>query len=341
MIGYQASHEQFSPRELLRLAKLAERAGFEAIHSSDHFHPWSERQGQSGFSFAWLGAAMQATHIPFGMICAPGPRYHPAIIAQACATLQQMFPRRLWVTLGSGEALNEVITGSTWPEKKIRNERLLEAAQIIRRLFTGEEVSHDGHFTTHRARLYTLPKTPPALLGAALSAETAALHGTWADGLLITASDPAAAGKLIQAFRENGGAGKPVYFKFQLSYARDLTVAQEGAYEQWRNNILPQHLLASLQHVSDFDTAGEDVTREEVNQRLPISDDPLFFKTKIQAFQEAGCDHIILHNVNRRQEDFIEDFGKAFFRSQRTATDYAGVDRPSSGGRDTASDSDR
>ena len=310
MIAYHASHEQFSPRDLLRLAKLAERAGFEAIHSSDHFHPWSERQGQSGFSFAWLGAAMQSTHIPFGMICAPGPRYHPTVIAQACATLQQMFPRRLWVSLGSGEALNEIITGSSWPDKKTRNERLLEAATIIRRLFTGEEVSYEGHFVTHKAKLYTLPSAPPQLLGAALSPETAALHGSWADGLLTTGHTPAAVAKVIQAFRENGGAGKPIYLKFQLSYARDKALAEEGAYDQWRNNVLPPEMLATLQYVSDFDVAGQAVTREDLHRRLPISDDPAFFQARIREYQDAGCDHIVLHNVNRYQEEFIEDFGR-------------------------------
>jgi coenzyme F420-dependent glucose-6-phosphate dehydrogenase len=314
MIAYHASHEQFPPRDLLRLAKLAERAGFEAVHCSDHFHPWSERQGQSGFSFAWLGAAMQATHVPFGMICAPGPRYHPTVIAQACATLQQMFPRRLWVSLGSGEALNEIVTGSSWPDKKTRNDRLLEAATIIRRLFTGEEVSYEGHFVTHKARLYTLPGTPPQLFGAALSPETAALHGAWADGLLTTGHDARAVARVIQAFRDNGGADKPIYFKFQMSYARDRVLAQEGAYDQWRNNVLPPEMLATLQYVSHFDVAGRAVTRDDLQQRLPISDDPAFFQARIREFQDVGCDHIILHNVNRHQEEFIEDFGRVVLK---------------------------
>jgi probable non-F420 flavinoid oxidoreductase len=310
MIAFHASHEQFAPSELVQLAVLAEQAGFDGVHSSDHFHPWSERQGQSGFSFAWLGAAMQATRVPFGLICAPGPRYHPAMIAQACATLQQMFPNRLWLALGSGEALNETITGNTWPEKKVRNERMLEAASVIRRLLAGDEVSHAGHQTTHGARLYTLPATPPMLLGAALSAETAALHGAWADGLLTTGQDPATIASIIRAFRENGGAGKPIYFKYQLSYARDKTSALEGAYDQWRNNLLPPHLLASLQDVSSFDRQGQSVTRKEVSKRLAVSDDPGFFKQRIKEYQELGCDHLILHNVNRLQEDFIADFGR-------------------------------
>ncbi|HEY0067269.1 MAG TPA: LLM class flavin-dependent oxidoreductase, partial [Flavisolibacter sp.] len=109
MIGYHASHEQFTPSELLRYAKLAEEAGFTSVNCSDHFNPWSERQGQSGFSFAWLGAAMMNSSLPFGVVCTPGYRYHPAVVAQAAATLAEMFPGRFWMSLGSGEALNERI----------------------------------------------------------------------------------------------------------------------------------------------------------------------------------------------------------------------------------------
>ncbi len=118
MIGYHASHEQFAPSELLRLASLAEKGGFSAINCSDHFHPWSKNQGHSGFSFAWLGAAMVNSSLSFGVVCAPGQRYHPAIVAQAAATLAEMFPQRFWISLGSGEALNERITARKMARKK-------------------------------------------------------------------------------------------------------------------------------------------------------------------------------------------------------------------------------
>jgi len=310
MIAFHASHEQFSPSLLLELAVLAGEAGFQAIHSSDHFHPWSRRQGQSGFSFAWLGAAMQNTSLPFGVICAPGPRYHPAIIAQACATLLQMFPQRLWLSLGSGEALNEIITGKNWPDKVARNAYLIESAAVIRRLFAGEEVSFKNQVEIHRAKLYTIPAQPPLLLGAALSPETAALHGCWADGLLTTAHTADQVAPIIHAFRSNGGRDKPIYFKFQLSYARQKAAALEGAYDQWRNNILPADILGSLHYVEDFDKAGERISRQDVERSLIISSDPTVFENKIREFKAAGCDHIILHNVNREQREFIEDFGR-------------------------------
>lgn len=159
--AYHASHEQFKPSALLKYVQAAEQAGFTAASSSDHFHPWSEQQGESGFSWAWLGAAMQATSLPFSVVCAPGQRYHPAIVAQAVATLAEMFPNRFWVSIGSGEALNERITGEHWLPKDERNARLKECADIIRALWAGETVTHYGRVCIEEAKLYTRPETPP------------------------------------------------------------------------------------------------------------------------------------------------------------------------------------
>jgi G6PDH family F420-dependent oxidoreductase len=166
-VGWHASHEQIPPSELLRAVRLAEQAGFDAAMSSDHFSPWSERQGESGFAWSWLGAAMATTDLPFGVVTAPGQRYHPAIIAQAAATLSEMFPGRFWMALGTGEASNEHITGDRWPAKHTRNRRLAECVAVIRALLAGEEVSHDGLIRVDRARLYTLPTQTPQLIGAA------------------------------------------------------------------------------------------------------------------------------------------------------------------------------
>src|SRR5687767_3284207 len=139
LIGYHGSHEQFPPSELLSLVSMAHAAGFRAAMCSDHFNPWSERQGQSGFAWSWLGAAMQATSLPFRVVNAPGQRYHPAIVAQAAATLCELFGDRLWVVLGSGEASNEHITGDAWPDKQTRNARLRECVDVMRALLAGEE----------------------------------------------------------------------------------------------------------------------------------------------------------------------------------------------------------
>ncbi|WP_181642471.1 LLM class flavin-dependent oxidoreductase, partial [Nocardioides massiliensis] len=164
VLGFHASHEQIDPRTLLADLRRAEEVGFDAGMCSDHFAPWSERQGQSGFAWSWLGAALEATRLPLGVVNAPGQRYHPAIIAQAAATLTQMYPGRLWVALGSGQALNEHITGDPWPPKAQRNERLRQSAETMRALLAGEEVSVDDAVRVDRARLWTLPEAPPPLL---------------------------------------------------------------------------------------------------------------------------------------------------------------------------------
>ena len=183
-IGFHASHEQFAPRRLLELARLAEAAGFDAIHSSDHFHSWSSRQGHSGHAWCWLGAALVATRLRAGVVTAPGQRYHPAETAQAAATLAGMFEGRFWMAVGSGQLLNEGITGDHWPPKAVRQERLGECVEVMRALWSGQTVSHYGLVQVEEARLEECPEHPPLLLGAAVSAETAEWVGSWADGLI-------------------------------------------------------------------------------------------------------------------------------------------------------------
>lgn len=158
--GFHASHEQLPPSELLRQVQAAQQAGFSRAMCSDHFAPFGPEQGESGFAWSWLGAALASTDLPFGVVNAPGQRYHPAIIAQAAATLAEMFPDRFWMAVGSGELVNEHITGERWPAKDERNARLLESVQIMRALFAGETVSHRGLVTVDRARLWTLPASP-------------------------------------------------------------------------------------------------------------------------------------------------------------------------------------
>lgn len=309
-IGYQASHEQFKPSELLKYVVMAEQAGFTSINSSDHFHPWSERQGQSGFSFAWLGAAMQATGIPYGMVCSPGQRYHPAIVAQAAATLSEMFPNRFLVALGSGEAINEKITGEKWPAKAERNERLLECVQIIRRLFNGETVNHKGLVTVENAKLYTRPQSLPLLLAAAVTKETAAWAGSWADGLLTVHRPYQELKEVVDAFQSNGGKGKPMYLKVQLSYAHSEEEALAGAHDQWRTNIFQGTVLADMPTTGHFDAVAKFVKPEDLTNMVRISSD---FKQHIDWLRQdisLGFQNIILHNVNREQSVFIHDFGK-------------------------------
>ena len=309
MISYHASHEQFSPRELLHYAQLAEQHGFQGCHTSDHFHPWSERQGQSGYSFSWLGAAMQATKFPYSIVTSPGQRYHPAIVAQAIATLLELFPDRLEVALGSGEALNEKITGEPWPEKKLRNERLKECAKIMKQLFEGESVTHFGMVKIQEAKLYTRPSNAPKFMCAALTKETAKWAGQWADGLLTLAQPFPQLKEIIDIFRDNGGEGKPVHLQVALSYACSPDVAMNGAYNQFRNHAISVDQLSDVYQVGQFDRLGESVTKEQLVQKVRISSNLSQHLDWLQKDLELGIDNLILHNVNLEQERFIEKFG--------------------------------
>lgn len=309
LIGYHASHEQFRPGELLRWAVLAEECGFQAINCSDHFYPWSERQGQSGFSFAWLGAALQATKLPIGVVCTPGYRYHPAVVAQAVSTLGEMFPDRFWISLGSGEALNERITGQKWPIKSERNERLKECAGIIARLLKGETVTHHGYTTTEEAKLYTLAPKTPLILGAAVTAATAEWLGTWADGMITISQPHSELKKVVEAFRKNAGKDKPIFLKVQLSYAGSMEESERGAFDQWRTNIFSGTVLGDLWRVEQFDALGEQVQPNQLSKMVRISNDLNKHADWIRQDTTLGFERIILHNVNREQEKFIRDFG--------------------------------
>ncbi|MHA4844209.1 TIGR03885 family FMN-dependent LLM class oxidoreductase [Flavitalea antarctica] len=315
MIAYHASHEQFAPSRLLKLAQAAEAAGFDAIHSSDHFHPWSTRQGQSGFAFSWVAAALQATSLPVSMVCAPGQRYHPAIVAQAMATLAEMFPGRYSVELGSGEALNEMITGTPWPAKQIRNERLRESADVIRKLLQGERVTYHGHINVKNAKLYSLPEMKPMIFCAAISEQTASWAGGWADGLLTTAGELAEVKTKREKFEKGGGVGKPVHLQFSFSYHPDKEAAIDSAYEQWRSNLVGTQKLGDLSTPEQFDDATAKVTREEVAEKVPIYTDIRGILEHAQQYLDSGFQMVTLHNVNTYQEKFVEDFGKVYQRS--------------------------
>jgi probable non-F420 flavinoid oxidoreductase len=311
LIGYHASHEQLAPSALLRCVVAAEAAGFRAAMCSDHFAPWSSRQGHSGFAWSWLGAAMQATSLGFGVVNAPGQRYHPAIIAQAAATLSELFPGRFWVALGSGEASNEHITGGRWPAKEERRARLGEAASVIRALLAGETVSHDGLVTVDRARLWTLPAEPPKLIGAAISPETAAWVGGWADGLVTLNQPHDQLRRLIDAFRDGGGEGKPLYLKVHLSWAPDEETALAVAHDQWRSNVFDPALAMELVLPEQFDAAARFVTPEDVRSAVLVSADLDRHAAWLAEYAELGFDRLYLHEVGQadHQQPFIDAFG--------------------------------
>jgi probable non-F420 flavinoid oxidoreductase len=308
LIGFHASHEQIGPARLLADVRAAEDAGFLAGMCSDHFSPWSGRQGESGFAWSWLGAALQATDLRFGVVNAPGQRYHPAIIAQAAATLSCMYPRRFWMALGTGEASNEHITGDLWPRKDVRNARLRECVDVIRALLRGEEVSHDGLVRVDRARLWSLPTERPPLIGAAVSTATARWLAEWADGLATIYQPPDQLRQMIDAYRDAGGRGQ-VVVQVHLSFARDEATALRVAHEQWRTNVFSPPACWDLDTAEAFDEVAKHVPAEAMRDSVLVSADPKQHLTWLRDVAELDVDEIYLHHVGREQSEFIDAFG--------------------------------
>lgn len=308
-IGYHASHEQFAPSRLLDLVRRAAGAGFEAVQSSDHIEPWGVKQGQSGFAFAWLGAAMQATEIPFTLVNAPGDRYHPAIVAQAVATLEEMFPGRFSVAFGSGEAMNEHVTGNPWPPKSVRNERLGECVAIIRRLLAGERVTHEGLVRVHDAKVWSRPQSPPPLYAAALSPATARWAGGWANGLITVNQSKDKLREIVDAFRESAG-DKPLLLQVHLCWAPGKDRAAEMALESWRGNMLPGPIAQDIRLAEHFDMATGFVRQEDVEGCVDISSDASWHSDNLARYAGLGFSAINLHQVGPNQEEFIDFFGE-------------------------------
>jgi probable non-F420 flavinoid oxidoreductase len=309
VIGFHASHEQIHPAILLDAVRAAEQVGFTAAMCSDHFSPWSQRQGHSGFAWSWLGAALQATSLPLGVVNAPGQRYHPAIIAQAIASLSAMFEGRFWVALGSGENANEHITGAGWPRKSVRNARLRECVEIIRALLAGEEVSHDGLVTVDRARIWTRPEIPPRLIATAVSVETAGWAGAWAEGLATITQPAEHLRQMIDAYRSAGGTG-PLVCQVHLSYAETLDEARATAFDQWRHGLFGPPVCWDLDHPDAFDAAAQVVRPEDVEEAVFVSADPGAHAEHIANLTELGFDEIYLHHVGQTQDQFLEVFGE-------------------------------
>lgn len=310
LIGFHASHEQIHPRQLLEDAVQAEAAGFGAVMCSDHLAPWTNAQGHSGFTWTWLGAALQATHqVPMGAFHAPGQRYHPVISAHAIATAAAMYPGRVpWIALGSGEALNEHVTGDRWPTKPERMERLRECVDVMRALWRGEEVSHRGHIVVDRARLWSLPEQPPDLVAGAISAETAAWAAQWADGLITVNQPREKLRRVIDAYRDAGGRG-PVRLQIHLSYAATDDEALTIAADQWRGNCVPTLLAWDLETPEHFEAATRFVPDSEVAANVLVSADLGRHRGWLEEFLELGPDELFLHNVGQHNEPFIRAFG--------------------------------
>jgi probable non-F420 flavinoid oxidoreductase len=309
-IGYHASHEQHLPSDLLRFAKAAAGAGFEAAMCSDHFQPWSQRQGNSGYAWSWLGAAMASTPMSFGTVTAPGQRYHPAVVAQGAATLAELFPGRFWLALGSGEAMNELIVGGPFPAKDKRNARLRECVDVIRALLRGETVTHRGLVTVEEARLWSLPAEPPLLFGAAITPATARWVGSWADGLITVARPRDDLRHVVDEFRAGDGEGKPMRLQAPVSWAHTQAEALANAHDQWRTNIFDSRVLGELRSPASFDAAASFVGPEDVDGPVRVSSDLGRHAGWLEEDLELGFERVYVHQVGRDQVPFIEAWGR-------------------------------
>jgi coenzyme F420-dependent glucose-6-phosphate dehydrogenase len=315
MIGYHCSHEQHAPSELLRYVIAAQAAGFRAAMCSDHFAPWSLEQGHSGFAWSWLGAALQATRLSLGTVNAPGQRYHPAIIAQGAATLAEMYPGRFWLALGSGEALNEHITGGVWPDKPTRLARLRECVDVIRALLAGETITHSGLVQVREARLYSRPRVAPLIVGAAVSATTARWVGSWADALITVARPKEELRKVVNQFREGGGAGKPMFLQAAISYEATDAEALAAAFQGWRTNIFPSSEFNSDTRLPEhFDVAARFVRAEDLRQGVRVSADPARHAAWLEDDRSLGFERIYVHHVGKDQHRFIDAFAEVLAR---------------------------
>jgi len=306
-VGYTLSSEEFGPNELVDHAVAAENAGFGYALISDHYHPWTRTQGNSPFVWSALGGVAQATdslRVGTGVTC-PTVRIHPAIIAQATATTAAMFDGRFFFGVGTGENLNEHILGDRWPPFDVRMEMLEEAVAIIRKLWTGENVTHYGnHYTVENAKLFTLPDEEPPIHVSGTGPKSAGAAGEFGDGLVSTAPN----GDLVEAFADAGGDG-PRYGQLTVCYAESETEARETAHEWWPNAAIGGELGQLLPLPVHFEQAAEMVTEDDVAELVVCGPDADDHIEKIQQFADAGFDHVYVHQVGPEQQaclDFYE-----------------------------------
>jgi coenzyme F420-dependent glucose-6-phosphate dehydrogenase len=303
-IGYSISSEEHPPDQLVEFAARAEAAGFSYAMISDHFHPWISAQGQSSYVWSVLGGIARATsglRVGTGVTC-PIIRNHPALIAQAAATVGMLMPGRFMLGLGTGENLNEHIVGKPWPPFDERSEMLGEAVEIIRALWAGEMVTHRGtHFTVENARLFSLPEKLPPIHLAAAGPKAAQLAARAGDGLINFTADP----NVTVAFGASGGAGRPCFVQYNVCWATDEAEARKTAHQICPNVALKGPLGQELPLPSHFEQAVQMVTEDDIAQVIVCGPDPEQHAAGIQKCVDAGYDHVHVYQVGPDQDGFF------------------------------------
>jgi G6PDH family F420-dependent oxidoreductase len=305
LVGLHLSAEEHPPDVLVTTARRAEQAGFAFLTMSDHYHPWTRRQGQSAFVWTVLGAIAQATErIPIGTaVTCPTVRIHPAIVAQAAATAAVMLPGRFFLGVGTGERLNESVLGDRWPSAPVRREMLEEAVEVMRGLWTGEMMrAHRGrHYVVEDARVFTRPPEPPPIVVSGLGPRAAALAGRIGDGYMHVA--PRA--DHVEAFRRAGGRGKPCYGKLDTCVAADDARARRIAYETWPTSGLAGELGQHLATPEHYEQATATVREEDVARSVLCSADPARHVGALREFSDAGFDRVLVQQCGPDQERLI------------------------------------
>lgn len=308
-LGYALSSEEHPPKDLVRYAQRAEEIGFTFALISDHYHPWIDQQGQAPFVWSTIGgiaATTQRLRLGTGVTC-PIMRIHPAVIAQAAATAGAMMPGRFFLGVGTGEALNEHITGEHWPPTSVRQDMLDEAIEIIRLLWQGEEINYWGEFfTVENARIYTLPDPLPELFVAASGKESATLAGEIGDGLIATKPDE----KVVKEFEDGGGKGKPKIGQIKVCWAESEEKALDTVSKYWPVEPIPGPLHSDLPTPAHFEAAAKLIHKDDLKQSIILGPDPQKHLEKIQKYLDIGVDQIYFHQVGPDQEGFFKFYQK-------------------------------
>jgi G6PDH family F420-dependent oxidoreductase len=307
--GYFLSSEEFTPSELLDQARMAEEAGFDALWISDHFHPWTDEQGESPFVWSMIGALSQVCRLPVTTaVTCPTVRTHPAVIAQAAATSALLHEGRFVLGVGSGEALNEQVVGGPWPLTDERLEMLEEAIEVMRKLWTGEVVTARGrHYTVEHARIYSLPERPPAVYISGFGSKSIELAGRIGDGYISTMPD----GDAVKQFRAAGGGDKPVQGGLKVCWSTDAAAARRTVHRIWPTSGLPGELSQVLRTPEHFMQATSIVTEEQATEGTPCGDEVEEHVKAVQAYVEAGFDEVYVNQIGPEQKGFFD-----FYRTE-------------------------
>jgi G6PDH family F420-dependent oxidoreductase len=322
-IGYAAALEQFHPAEVLELSAHAEASGFSGVMAADRFQPWVPRQGKASFVWSVLGALGGQTAGDLGTgMTVPTFRWHPAMIAQASATLAAMYPGRHWLGIGSGEAIDEHITGAYWPETAERINRMFEAVEVIHKLFAGShagrDVKHSGqYFKLEATRLWTMPEEVPEILVATSGPVTAKRAGRTVDGLIVDGAPIDKIAALFSRFDEGAreaGRGASArtgtkVLRLHLSWAETEERAMTNALTEWPNGGM-RFPRSDIRSPFEFEQLARLVRPEDFEGRMLVSADPDVHRASIQRYLDLGFDRVYLHNVGRNQREWIDVFAR-------------------------------